>query len=330
MTQNVDYHIIIMGGGIVGLSLANLLSNTPLKIAVLEHNGLTYPYDAAQYDSRVSAINRASEKLFHDLGLWETLSCMRVSPYKKMCITDDTAKKIISFDCADIAEPNLGYIIENQVMLAALRSRLSSCHNVSLIPHFQGKTLSLSKEQSYVEDVEGKKIRFQLMVGADGKSSWVRKKSQLPIKQKNYGHTALITHVRTEQPLQQTAYQTFSLKGPIAFLPLVDPHLCSIVWSTDPVYAKHLLQLPKEIFETTLAAAFKQTLGYTTQVAPLQTFPLHYQHAEHYFKESVVLVGDAAPVIHPLAGLGLNLGLRDAACLAKTILHSHKQGRDVG
>ncbi len=327
----LDYHIIILGGGIVGLTLASLLANTPMHIAVLENDSLSYPYTPTHYASRVSAINRASENIFRHAGVWEKIKQLRVSPYQHMQITDEKDDLLLQFDCAQIGEKNLGYILENQAMLHALENHLrETAPNVTFFPHFQASAAQVLPQHAFIQDNKSRKLTCQLLVGADGKASWLRNTMGFALKQKDYDQTALVTHVTTQHPHHHTAYQRFLSQGPLAFLPLTDPHTCSIVWSNTPTHAAQLMALSQPDFNTALTEAAPHSLGTITTLAPRHLFPLHYQHCQQYFQPRVALMGDAAHSIHPMAGLGLNLGLLDAACLAENLLHSQQQQRDLG
>ncbi|OGT68907.1 MAG: hypothetical protein A3I12_01120 [Gammaproteobacteria bacterium RIFCSPLOWO2_02_FULL_38_11] len=326
-----DYHILILGGGIVGLTLANLLAPYHLNIAVLENAPLSpLEYNPCAYNSRVSACNRASENIFRKIGIWESLAQTRLSAYKKMQIWSEKSNQKLLFDCLSIGEPNLGYIVENNLLSFLLLKQLKQYAHVHFYTDFHAKEINLSSNDGMLQNQDGKKIKFQLLVGADGKNSWIRKKLNFSILEKDYEQQALITHIKTEKPHQQTAYQRFLSSGPLAFLPLQDSHSCSIVWSTDPTHAEILKTMNKENFELQLATAFEDRLGKLQMIAPLLSFPLHFQHVKNYFKERVVLIGDAAHTIHPLAGLGLNLGLIDAEALSTHISHALKNKRDFG
>ncbi|MBI5448338.1 MAG: FAD-dependent monooxygenase [Gammaproteobacteria bacterium] len=327
----LDYHIIIVGGGIAGLTLASLLAQSSLRIAIIDTGPLSHPLQLEHYDTRVSAINRASENIFRHLKIWKKIKQIRLSSYEKMIVTDTASQKKLEFDCADIGEPNLGHIIENQVMRALLEDYLHEhTERITLFPHFQISDVQIGPHQGQLENSNGKKLNFKLLIGADGKASWVRKKLGFSLTQKDYEHTALVATLKTQHPHNQIAYQYFLEAGPLAFLPLNDPHTCSLVWSSPPHQAQEHLALSKQAFETALTQAVHSDLGTVTLLSERHLFPLHYQHAQRYTQKRVALIGDAAHTLHPMAGLGLNLGLLDAACLAENLLAAHAQQRDLG
>lgn len=331
MTRPQDYHIIILGGGIVGLSLANLLADSGIKIALIDKkNTFSNAIDDTHYDIRVSAINRNSENAFRRMNVWHTIEGIRLSPYSAMSVTDKYCDETITFNAQALGELNLGYIIENNVMLHALTENLRHRKNIHFITDFNPSTLEITAEKIHLSAEHGQTLSALLIIGADGKTSWLRKTSKIDLIQKPYHHTALVAHIKTSKPHHQTAFQHFLSEGPLAFLPLSDPYHCSIVWSQTPEQAGKMKLLEEDKFNALLAKTFSYQLGETTLISPRFTFPLHFQHAKHYVNERIALIGDAAHTIHPLAGLGLNFGIEDAVCLADSLLNSLKQHRDIG
>lgn len=324
----LDYHIIILGGGIIGLSLANKLAPLGLNIAIIDQGKFTASA-GHHYDLRVVAINRGSEQLFREIQAWENITT-RYSPYLKMKVWEPNGGHI-EFNCREVNQPNLGYIIEQNVILDALIKRASTFPNLSLIPNETAKTLEVSSSSVSLALKKGDPtLKGKLLIGADGKNSWLRQQLGIPTAVRDYHHHALVTHVRSEKPHDKTAYQVFLTTGTLAFLPLSDPYVCSIVWSLPPDLAHDLKELPTAEFEDQLAKAAGGTLGKLKVIAPLATFPLHEQHARQYCQSRVALIGDAAHTVHPLAGLGMNLGLRDVAALARHIEKAYWEGRDWG
>ena len=313
------YDVIIIGGGIVGLSLACALANSHLSIAICETKSPTLSWDKTCLDARVSAINRTSETIFSNIGVWDKIREAGINPYFEIQVWDAHSHGNIHFNCQDIHEANLGYIIENRVIQRALYDYLQSYDNIAylcpVIPHdLQLKDINPSLILS-----NGNSLSAQLIVGADGAHSWLREQAQMPLKQWNYGHSAITAIVQTECSHQQTAWQCFLNSGPIALLPLSDPFHCALVWSNND--AARLMALDEPAFQQELGKSLDHRLGLVTKVRQRASFPLTMRHASRYTKPGIALIGDAAHTIHPLAGQGMNLGLLDAACLAEVILN---------
>ncbi len=326
--MNTDYDLIISGGGMVGAMLACALGQTDLNIALLEGMPLERIRPNAELDYRVSAINRASQRIFAAVGAWENMTAWRISPFRAMQVWDAAGSGEIHFDSADLGEPLLGWIIENRVIQAALLERAQQLPTVTLCcPAALESAEPLAGNGWRALLTDGCVLTTRLLVGADGAQSQVRQLAGIDTRGWDYDQQAVVANVRTAEPHQQTAWQRFLPAGPLAFLPLSDGR-CSIVWSTAPEMADELLTRDETGFAETLAAAFDQRLGAIVEVGPRSAFPLRLQHARAYVKPGLALIGDAAHVVHPLAGQGVNLGLLDAATLAEVILDALATGHD--
>ena len=343
LIPDTDFDIIIAGGGMVGASLACALSGRGLRLAVID--GLVFdsgniPPRKTQpsFDARVSAIAPASRDFFRELDVWHDMEAIRVSPYQGMHVWDADGTGSISFNSADIQQPELGFIIENSVILAALHRRLEAVPDVTLIApamveridrHFSRRDPLAARTS--VHCATGDSFRAALLVASDGPNSRIRQLAGFRTREWDYRHQAIVTTVRTELPHGATALQRFMTSGPLAFLPLTAPqgsdgHYCSIVWSILPEQAAELLALDDEAFAMRLRTAIENRLGAIQWVAPRSGFPLRQRHAVNYVMDNIVLVGDAAHTIHPLAGQGVNLGLQDARTLAREI-HANLRNR---
>lgn len=325
----MHYDIIIIGSGIVGLTAALALADsTPLRIAILEAKETPSTWQKEKYDHRVSAISLAAKNIFHNLHVWKSIHAKRVSPYTKMMVWDAGSDGAIQFDCREVGEAELGYIIEDNVMRACLLEKIRAHAQIELI--FPVELISLQQQKDHVElhTSDGKIFQTKLLIGADGANSWVRTQAGIELKTWNYDHTAIVASVQTENSHQQTAWQRFLLTGPLAFLPLQDEHMCSIVWSVPPDEAEKLLSLDDAEFQNQLTEKFANKLGKIISVSARYSFPLHMRHAKHYVQPRLALIGDAAHTIHPLAGQGVNLGLLDAVCLVEVIADAVTKSRD--
>lgn len=328
MATGSDYDIIIVGAGMVGAAFACALGDGLLKVAVVERQRPVLAIKK-EPELRVSAITRASENVFRNVGAWPGMVARRVSPIREMEVWDAGGGGAVHFDSADIGEPYLGHIIENSVVAAALIERLEDYANVDFIApaHIDG----LQTDPRGVEMVldRNRRLRARLVVGADGARSRVRAHAGVPSRGWSYDQTAIVATVHTEQPHRETAWQRFTPDGPLAFLPLADGS-CSIVWSSTTARAEPLLALDAAAFKRALGEAFEHRLGAVTRVSRRAGFPLRLAHAQTYLGTRLALVGDAAHTIHPLAGQGANLGIADAATLAQVLNEACARGEDIG
>ncbi|MGD8558726.1 MAG: UbiH/UbiF/VisC/COQ6 family ubiquinone biosynthesis hydroxylase [Gammaproteobacteria bacterium] len=325
--QSVD--IIIAGGGMVGLVLANALASHKLSIAIVESSDHKPAWNKANVDLRTSAVTRASQNILESIGVWDAVAAMRVSPFREMHVWDATGDGSIHFDSADIGQDCLGHIIENSVIQTALYEHLQSHDNVHWLQPAQPTDLAMGNDHVSLQLDNGITISARLIVGADGGRSWVREQAEIPVRVQDYKQQAVVATVKSEHYHKDTAWQRFLPTGPLAFLPLTDGY-SSIVWSTTPDQAEELIAMDDDTFKQTLAEAFAFKLGAITETSPRSGFPLRSQHAKQYVKPRLVLIGDAAHTIHPLAGQGANLGFTDAATLAEVIIDAAKAGKDIG
>ena len=325
--KNVD--IAIIGGGMVGLTLAAALAETDLRIAIIEPKE-TDDTLGKQHDLRVSALSRASERIFERLGVWDGILSRRCHAYDRMKVWEKDSFAAIEFEAQSLAQPNLGYIVENRVIQLALLEQVQSQENVIFFCPDQCSKMMFGDSEVWLTLDSGNALSAKLVVGADGAESWVRQSMSIPLTQWDYGHHALIANVRTTEPHQNIARQIFTPQGPLAFLPLSDPHLCSIVWSQSPEAAQYHCEIEIDEFNKALTAAFDAQLGCCALEGERQAFPLKMRYARDFVSERVALIGDAAHTIHPLAGQGVNLGLLDAATLAQELIALHHAGKDIG
>jgi 2-octaprenylphenol hydroxylase len=318
-----DFHIVVVGGGMVGACTAALLAEDEelrsLRVAVLESAPAPIP-DDAEIDLRVSAVSRASERVLSAIGAWQSIPPSYLSAYSEMVVWDEGARPrgpgSIHFSASASSEPSLGHIVENR--------RIQ--HAIFESPAFRRVTLlraSLQSMQVESDRVElglsdGRRLSCGLVIGADGVESISRKLAGLESSGRAYEQAAFVTHVRTQHPHQSTAWQRFLKDGPIAFLPLADGR-SSIVWTTRPEHATELLTMDIQSVSAQIETAIDGIFGTVEVAGPRGQFPLRWAHAEAYCTDRFVLVGDAAHAVHPLAGQGVNLGFLDAAALVQTL-----------
>lgn len=340
-----DFDVIIVGGGIAGSALAAALVGTALRVAVVEGGPIarTAPQGSVRvgdFDARVSSLTPASQRLLEDLEAWPLMTQVGVSAYRQMHVWDAEGTGAIDFSALEMQQPCLGHIVENRVTVWALQqvlrgstnvAFLDNCRVTELVPATDGE-IAGSAYQLTLDD--GRQMSASLVVAADGALSSIRRFAGFNTREWDYQHVATVTTVATELPHQQTAWQRFLPEGPLAFLPLAgaggEENLCSIVWSAELDLAERIAAMDDATFCDALGRAFEHRLGRVLQAAPRHSYPLRQRHATSYYKPGLVLIGDAAHSIHPLAGQGINLGLKDVAVLADELKRAVRVGLAPG
>lgn len=312
---NTRYDVLVVGGGMVGLTLANLLRNSGLKIGVVEKTEPKTVTD--EIDIRVSAINRASSDIFKAIGAWPEMAA-RACAYSDMHVWDATGAGMIHFDSAEVGLDALGYIIENTVIQQALQHCALQAENIDWLCPASISKITLDADWPSLQLEDGQILEARLIVGADGSRSQVRAAANIEFERVPYQQHAIVCTVETELPHAETAWQCFTPDGPLAFLPLVNGQ-SSIVWSLEESKVAAMLALDEEAFCHELEQSFEYQLGSVKLASERAAFPLGHGHVEQYVQNGLALVGDAAHNIHPLAGQGANLGFLDAAALAEVI-----------
>lgn len=328
MKEN-HYDIIITGAGMVGAALACALGDQNIKVAVLDYAPAQMSWPDDSFDLRVSAISRSSENVFRNLGAWDGMVARRACAYTDMHVWEGVGEGAIHFDSADVGEPSMGYIIENRIIRAALLERMAQFSNIEFLCPVTIESVALQPERVEVLLQDGRKLTSQLIVGADGGRSQVREVMGVDSIGWPYQQKGVVAVVTTELPHRHTAWQRFLATGPLAFLPLRDGQ-SSIVWSTTHGEADRLCAMDEDAFCKALGEASEHKLGNILTTTKRAAFPLRLQHIETYIQPRAALIGDAAHIIHPLAGQGANLGFMDAACLAEFIIDARQNGRDLG
>lgn len=325
-----SFDVVIAGGGMVGLATAAALQGSGLRIAVIESRIPELTELTPEPALRVSAINAASERLLQHLGVWQDILALRASAYQGMEVWESDSFGRIAFRAQEYGHTHLGHIIENRVIQLALWNKVSRQSEVTMIAPATFQQVAWGENEAFITLDNGQMLTARLVIGADGAHSWLRQHADIPLTFWDYGHHALVATIRTELPHEGCARQIFRPNGILAFLPLEDTHLCSIVWSVSPEEAQRLEALPESDFNRELAVAFDTRLGLCEVVSARQSHPLVGRYARSFAAHRLALAGDAAHTIHPLAGQGVNLGFMDAAELASEIKRLQRQGKDIG
>ena len=324
-----DTELLIVGGGVIGSAMALLAAAQGMDCILVERNTQS-TLAAPEQDARALALTPASRHILTSVRAWPLLAEQDIGLFRQMHVWDEHGAGELFFDSADIGLPTLGHIVLQNVLVSALESVRAGQPGVSVYTGAEPVGLSDAGNAVTVELNDGRKVSAKLLVAADGTRSGVRQLAGIGYPVRRYRQTAIAGIVQTELAHAQIARQRFLTDGPLAFLPMADAKRCGIVWSTAPGHADELLAMDDATFQRALQEAFEHTLGTVTQVSRRQSFPLQRAQAQRYCAERIALIGDAAHCVHPLAGMGANLGLLDAAGLCQVISAARETGRDPG
>ena len=325
-----NYDVLIIGGGVTGLVCASLLrrflrGKAPvLRIGVLDAAAPAPLAADGEIGLRVFAIGPSGHKILTASGTWPMLKVDRLESFECLRVWQSDSTPFgtgsIGFDAADSGLAELGHIVEHDWLRLALWRDLEAVADgsVTLLTGSPPVELESAQNAMTVQRADGTRLKTRLLVGADGSDSWVRASLRLASTGRDYDQSALVAHVRSEQPHQRTAWQCFTPSGPVALLPLADGR-SSLVWSCAETEARELLALTDKEFDARLTAATGQVLGNIQVTTGRVAIPLAARHTHRYTGARFALIGDAAHQVHPLAGQGINLGLLDAASLADTL-----------
>lgn len=334
--KQIERDVVIVGGGLAGLPLALALSAHGVSVSVIDVLDPTTATDAA-FDGRISSIALASSRMLQQLGIWPDLEA-HAQPIADIVVTDGKVREgaspfFLHFDHQEIGDEPLGYMIENRhvriALLKAVERAVEKGEPLELLAPAKVSSLNLKSAQPVVTLADGTELVADLCVAADGRGSMVRGWAEFKTIGWDYDQLGIVTTVEHELPHEGVAQELFLPSGPFAILPMVG-NRSSLVWTEKSELGRTIMGLDDARFAQECEARFGSYLGKVKPVGPRWSYPLSLQLAQDYVKPGVALIGDAAHGIHPLAGQGLNLGLRDVAALAEVVVEAKRLGLGMG
>jgi 2-octaprenyl-6-methoxyphenol hydroxylase len=318
--------VLIVGGGLVGGTLACALAREGIEVAVIDG---TDPKSllAAEYDGRCSAIALGCQKVLDTIGLWELIA-EETQPILDIRVADGDSPLFLHYWQKDAGGP-MGYMAENRSLRKAILTMLPTLPSATLLAPARLATLDRSADGVTAVLEDGQEIKARLVLACDGRRSQVREMAGIGIKTLGYGQTAIVLTVEHELPHEGCAVEHFMPSGPFAILPMTG-NTSSLVWTEKDHLVKGILDLPDELFQAELERRFGDFLGWVKPVGPRFAYPLTLQFADSYIDTRMALVGDAAHGMHPVAGQGMNYGLRDVAVITEILVKAHRLGMDLG
>lgn len=339
--DKTDFDLIIIGGGLVGASLACALSQSEssLRIAIVE--AFPFKSDDTEYqpafDARSVALSYTSKQVFEGIGLWPAINKLGVAAIKKIHISDRGHAGITRLNAEDENVEALGYVVETRVIGKALFDTLKKQKNITLIAPAKLKDFDLTTEKASARieiDGEDNVLTAKLLVAADGDDSVVRRLSGVRTRSKEYDQAAVIANVATSQPHNNQAFERFTDSGPLALLPMTatqdEKNRYSLVWTINRSEQEDMMNWDDETFLLKLKQRFGERAGQFLQVSKRYVYPLSLMRAQEHVRERLAIIGNAAHTLHPVAGQGFNLGLRDVAALSQVIIDTLHENKDIG
>lgn len=327
--HSMKFDMVVIGGGLVGASLVAALKNSGLRIALIESREPPPIPGDKSWDSRVYAISPGSVAFLHDHAIWQRMEISRVAPVYDMAVFGDDSSSCIHFSAYEIGVAELACIVENRQLQAAVWAAIQTQNDsLEIICPARCAAITWHESHAEVQLEDGRQIDAALVVGADGVNSWVRQQAGIEVTRHPYQQVGVVANFNTSLPHRNVAHQWFRRDGVLALLPLPGNRV-SMVWSTGEEHAAELRALSADQLCQHVETAASHTLGELQLITPAAGFPLNFVHVSSLVKPRLVLVGDAAHGIHPLAGQGVNLGLRDVRKLAK-VLNDRGLQSDIG
>lgn len=320
--------VVIVGGGLVGGMLACALGQAHVTTVVIDHDDPAV-LQAAAHDGRGTALSLSSQRLLSGIGVWNEIA-PHAGVILDIRVADGDSRLFLHYDHADIGSDPFGWIVENPVIRRALLRRIQVLPAVTFLAPVTVAHMHRDGAGVHVTLMDGRRIEARLMVAADGRASPTRVAAGIGMTQWRYPQTAIVCTVAHQEPHRNVASEHFLPAGPFAILPLAHPCRSSIVWSERSRLAPFLMALDEDAFLAELKARFGDFLGTIRVVGPRFSYPLSLQCADSFIAHRLALAGDAAHGMHPIAGQGLNMGIRDVAVLAEVIVDAARLGLDVG
>jgi 2-octaprenyl-6-methoxyphenol hydroxylase len=327
---NNDFDIVVIGGGLVGASLACALGSSGLRIGVVEAVPLSSSAQPS-YDDRAVALAFGSRRIFEGLGLWADIERLGAYPIEHIHISDRGHFGFTRLHAADAGLPALGYVVPTRVLGSALYQALQGMTNVRLFCPAAMQSLDIGDDAAVLDIKEGsetKTLRAPLVVAADGAHSAVRQAAGIEAVRSEYEQVAIVTNMTAAEPHRNTAYERFTDSGPLAILPMAG-NTCGVVWSARRAEVDAILAWSDEEFLARLQERFGERLGRFSRAGKRVSYPLALTRVREHVRERLVLIGNAAHTVHPVAGQGFNLGLRDVAALSEVIEDALAEGADI-
>ncbi|MBI3525248.1 MAG: UbiH/UbiF family hydroxylase [Betaproteobacteria bacterium] len=317
-----DFDIVIVGGGLAGLALAVALRASRLSIALVEGQaprGPGTPIALDGWDARIYAVSPANARFLDEIGIWRHFDASRLAPVRNMEIYGDAGGRL-DFSAYDSGVSELAWIIEASQMQRELWETARRQGNLELFCPARPQALAINADAANLVLEDGRKLSARLVIAADGADSWTRQAAGIEVTFKPYRQMGVVANFSCEKPHLDAACQWFRADGVLAYLPLAESRLISIVWSTTEEHARELLAQPAETFCRHVASAGNRRYGELSLITPPAAFPLRLMRAPRTVAPRLALIGDAAHTIHPLSGHGINLGFQDARALAGTLI----------
>jgi len=319
--ENFDADVIIVGGGLVGSALALALKQTSLTVMLIEGSPPAWDWPLESWDQRIYAISRASRQLLQRICAWQQMDATRLQATSAMKIFGDANAASLQFNALEAGVDELAFMLENRELQKALWAGLADCSHIQMITPATPSLLHVDERAATLSLSDGRQLRARLVVGADGAHSWVRSQLGIVPQVTPYEQFGVVANFTIEKPHLGVAHQWFMPDGILAWLPLAG-HRMSMVWSCNDAKRAELMALSPEALCQYVAAAGGARLGALQLITPAAAFPLRLNQLPHTVSDKVVLIGDAAHTVHPLAGQGVNLGFGDVAELAALLVQT--------